>query len=326
MLVTVFGLGGTIAMARDQGSGVVPSLSAETLVAAVPPLNDLARVSARSFRQAPGPHLSFVDVESLAREIRRAVVDGAQGVVVTQGTDTIEETSFALDLLLDLDAPVVVTGAMRNPTLPGADGPANVLAAARVALSPEARGLGVLVVLNDEVHAARFVRKAHTSSPSAFVSPGAGPIGWVVEDRVRIVTRPPRLDGVPQREAAADAKVALVTLALDDDGRLVDLARQAGYSGLVVEAMGGGHATPAAADAVERAAAEIPVVLASRAGGGEVLRGTYGFPGAEIDLQRRGALRAGWLGGPKARVLLGLVLRHGASASLARLLAQWGGA
>ena len=187
--VTVLALGGTIAMTAGSGPGVVPTLTGEMLVAAVPGLADIAKIDARSFRQLPGAHLQFDDLEALAATIRELSAAGQRGIVVTQGTDTIEETAFALDRLLDLDTPVIVTGAMRNPTLPGADGPANLLAAVQVAISDEARGLGCVVVMNDEVHAARFVRKTHTSSPAAFTSPAAGVIGWVVEGRVRVSVR-----------------------------------------------------------------------------------------------------------------------------------------
>src|SRR6185437_4013034 len=116
--------------------------------------------------------------------------DGSAGIVITQGTDTIEETAFALDLLWAGHAPIVITGAMRNPSLPGADGPANLLAAVQVAASPTARGLGALVVFNDEIHAARFVSKTHTSKPSAFQSRHTGPIGWLSEGHPVVVSRP----------------------------------------------------------------------------------------------------------------------------------------
>lgn len=325
-MIHVIAMGGTIAMSDGGGHGVVPTLSAEMLVAAVPALERVAAIHATSFRQLPGAHLGFADLEALAQAIEAAVANGTQGVVVTQGTDTVEETAFALDRLLDLEAPVVVTGAMRNPTLPGADGPANLLAAAQVAVSEEARRLGVLVVMNDEIHAARFVRKVHTSSPSAFASPLAGPIGFASEGRVRILVRPGRVPPLPAAGPSADAPVALLSPGLGDDGRLIRAAVAAGFAGLVIDGMGGGHVAPDAADAVQEAARVVPIILASRTGTGEVLRSTYGFVGSEIDLQRRGALRAGWLDGIKARVLLSLALRRRQGPeAIAATFAPWGG-
>ncbi len=325
--VTVLALGGTIAMTRSDQGGVVPTLTGEMLVAAVPALTEAAAIDARSFRQLPGAHLRFDDLEALAAAVAEAVAGGARGVVVTQGTDTIEETAFALDRLLDLAAPVVVTGAMRNPTVPGADGPANLLGAVQVATSEAARGLGCLVVLNDEIHAARFLRKTHTSSPAAFTSPLAGPLGWIVEGRVRLAARVERVPALPRSHEAGEARVALITVGLGDDGALIDAARQAGFDGMVVEATGGGHVAPAVADALERAAAAMPVLLASRAGAGEILARTYGFPGGEIDLQRRGLIRAGWLDGLKAKLLLTLLLRRGMAGRDEVLAAfrPWGG-
>ncbi|MFQ6018815.1 MAG: asparaginase [Kiloniellaceae bacterium] len=306
--VAVFSLGGTIAMSRGGGEGVVPALTGEVLVAAVPELAVLARIRVTSFRSLPGAQLSFDDLIGLAGEIRRCLTEGCAGVVVTQGTDTLEETAFALDLMVEGDAPIVVTGAMRNPTLPGSDGPANLLAAVAVARSEAARGLGTLVVMNDEIHAARFVQKTHTASPAAFASGASGVLGWLAEGSPRIVLRPPRGPRLTPSAEASETAVALLTTVLGDDGRLIASAA-AGYAGLVVEALGGGHVPQAAADALEAAARRIPVVFASRTGRGEVLARTYGFPGSEIDLQRRGLIRAGWLDGPKARVLLTLLLR-----------------
>lgn len=325
--VKVFALGGTIAMTESADGGVVPTLTGDMLVKAVPGLADVANIESVSFRQIPSAHLGYDDLQALAIAIAQAVAGGADGIVVTQGTDTIEETAFALDRLLDCDAPIIVTGAMRNPTVPGADGPANLLASVQVACSDQARGLGCMVVFSDEIHAARFVRKTHTSSTAAFVSPLAGPIGWVNEGRVRVVNKLVRFDTVPRGPDTSDLAVALLAVSLGDDGRLVDAVVDGGFAGLVVEGTGGGHVSPVFAEALEKAAARMPVVLASRTGNGEVLSNTYGFVGSEIDLQKRGLIRAGWLDGRKAKVLLTLMLRSGQQerAAVERAFQVWGG-
>ncbi|MGE0798919.1 MAG: asparaginase [Lautropia sp.] len=318
--VHVFGLGGTIAMgATAAGGGVVPSLDARMLVDAVPQLEQIAAVGAGSFRQMPGAHLGFDDLEALATAIERAAADGIDGVVVVQGTDTIEETAFALDRLVASPIPVVVTGAMRNPSLPGADGPANLCAAVAVAASEHARGLGCLVAFDDEIHAARFVRKVHTGRVAAFASPQCGPIGWLAEGRVTMPLALRRPPVIARSDAPRAASVALIVLALGDDGTLVRLAAQHGYTGIVVAGVGGGHCTPAAADAIEAAAKQVDVVLATRVLAGEVLAGTYGFTGSEIDLARRGVIGSGALDPFKARVLLTLLQRHGHGGDAVRL-------
>jgi L-asparaginase len=253
------------------------------------------------------------DLVELASEITARIDEGAGGAVVTQGTDTIEETSFVLDLLVDREAPVVVTGAMRNPTLPGADGPANLLASIQVAASEVARGLGAMVVLNDEIHAARFVRKTHTSNPATFRSDPVGPVGWISEDNVRVVLRPVGRHKITLPEDAQDRPVALHTVTLGDDGRLLPAIEREGYAGLVVEALGGGHVPSITVDALEDLTGKMPVILASRTGSGEVLRATYGFPGSEMDLLQRGLIYAGPLDGLKARLFLALLLRSGAT-------------
>ena len=310
--VVVLSLGGTISSTDAGGSGVEPTLTGEALVADVPEISEVAEVSADAFRQAASGELTLDDLIELAAEITRRVDVGAAGAVVTQGTDTIEETAFTLDLLVDRDAPVVVTGAMRNPTLPGADGPANLLAAVRVAASEAARGLGTLVVLNDEVHAARYARKTHTQSPATFRSSLTGPLGWISEGKVRIANRPTDRHLVTLPEDTSDKPVALLTAALGDDGRLLGRVRELGYAGLVVEAFGGGHVPSVMVEELAALTGEMPVVLASRTGSGEVLRSTYGFPGSETDLLERGLIPAGMLDGPKARLLLSLLLRSGA--------------
>ncbi len=310
--VHIIGTGGTIAMGASAAGGVVPSMSAEDLIRAVPGLAQAAQITAAQLQQVAGSSLSFDDLLAAAVEARRQIAAGADGIVVTQGTDTIEEIAFGLDLLVPGDAPVVVTGAMRNPTLPGADGPANLLAAVQTAASPQARGLGALVAFNDEIHAARFVQKTHSQSPSTFRSRLTGPIGWVAEGRVHIALRPVGRQHVEIPAGAPYQPVALVTLALGDDGRLLGALAGLGFRGAVIEALGGGHAPYWLADALGQLAAEMPVVMASRTGAGQVLEHTYGFPGGESDLIARGLIPAGYLDGAKARVLLSLLLRAGA--------------
>jgi len=307
-------MGGTIASVPDvPGSGARPRLTADDLLAAVPGIAGVADVRGTQFRQFPSPELTFGDLFELAAEIRRHIGDGADGIVVTQGTDTLEETAFTLDLLCEPGAPVVVTGAMRTPALPGADGPANLLAAIQVAASACARDLGVTVVLGDEIHPARFVRKTHTTSPATFRSSPTGPVGWITEGRVRLAARPAAYPRLPVPAGTAPASIALVKLALSDDPGVIGYLAQAGYDGLVVEAYGGGHVPERFVTPLADLAARIPVVLASRTGSGEMLRQTYGFAGGEMDLLGRGLVSAGALDGLKARILLTLLLTRKAT-------------
>jgi L-asparaginase len=305
--VLVVSLGGTIAStSTPSADGVVPQLTAQDLVDAVPGLLEVAEIETLSFRQLPSGDLTLVDVVALAQVIKEHLDDGVAGVVVTQGTDTIEETSFALDVLLEESAPVVVTGAMRNPTLASPDGPGNVLAAVKVAASPSARGLGCVVVMNDEVHAARFVRKTHSSSLATFQSPSSGPLGWVAEDRVRLASRPARLATICLDVLLEAPAVALVGCTLGDDGRTLHVLASLGYVGAIVDAFGAGHVPAAIVPAIESLVREMPVVLCSRTGAGEVLTHTYGFAGSESDLLSRGVVSGGILDARKARVALTL--------------------
>jgi L-asparaginase len=186
--VAMISLGGTIAMTSTTQGGVAPALSAQQLLAAIPGLADLdVDVQTVDFRQLPGASLGFDDLTALAALVHDKLAEGVDGVVVVQGTDTIEETSYLLDLYHAAPQPVVVTGAMRNPTLAGADGPANLLAAVQTAASSAARDLGCLVVLADEIHAARRVRKTHSTAGATFQSPNGGPLGYLVEGRPRLV-------------------------------------------------------------------------------------------------------------------------------------------
>ncbi|MFC0111051.1 asparaginase [Kibdelosporangium aridum] len=308
--VVVFGLGGTIAMTAGAGGGVVPALSAEQLVAAVPGLAETGiTVDVVDFRRVPGASLSFEDIYDLASVIERQLSEGADGVVITQGTDTIEETAYLLDLMHERNEPVVVTGAMRNPTLAGADGPANVLAAIQTAASEAARELGVVVAFADEIHAAARVRKTHTTSGYTFQSANGGPLGYVVEGTPRIVNRPNTRVTVPVR-TREPVEVAVIPMLLGDNGTVLE-AVAGGVDGLVVGAFGVGHVPAAVADILGGLAERMPVVLASRTGAGSTLERTYAFPGSESDMLSRGLIPAGFLDQLKSRILLHHLLSTG---------------
>ena len=303
--------GGTIASTPDPGvEGATPTLTARDLVASVPELAEYADVECIQLTQKPSVELEFEDLRALIITCRDAVAAGAAGVVVAQGTDTIEETSYALDLVWDRPEPIVITGAMRNPSLAGSDGPANLLAAAQVAASPESRGRGVLVVLNDEVHSARDVVKTHTSSIAAFRSWRTGPVGVVHEGEPRFNSRPDRQPPL-HTEVDAVVPVALITAVLGDTLPYLETLPAWGYRGLVIEAFGGGHLPAEGVPTIRGLAERLPVVLASRTGAGHVLARTYAFPGGELDLLAAGVISAGSLHPLKARLLLSLLLSAG---------------
>ncbi len=318
----ILSLGGTITMVPSDSGGITPKLGAAELVASVPALAEVGDIDARSLFRLPSPSLTPANLVEVARVIGEGFASGFDGAVVIQGTDTIEESAFLLDLLVDSDKPVVVTGAMRGADAPGADGPANLLSAAIVAASPESRGLGTLAVLNYDIHAARFVQKSHTALPSAFLSPLVGPLGTLIERQPRFYVRVKRTPNLSVAEGPP-APVALVKVAMGDDGRLLGALPGLGYAGVVIEGMGAGHVLADVAPLVGDLAAKIPVVLASRAMTGPVFTHTYGYPGAEIDLIQRGVIPAGYLSGLKARLLLGLVMRGGQRSNVAEALAPY---
>ncbi|MGW2652150.1 asparaginase [Streptomyces sp. NPDC001478] len=310
--VLVVGLGGTIAMTPSADGAARPTLSAEDLLAAVPHLVDVnADIQTLSFTNKPGASLTLDDIEELARRLRTMTSQRAvNGIVVTQGTDTLEETAYLLSLLYEADAPLVVTGAMRAPYLASADGPANLLAAICVAASPQALGR-VLVVFNDQVFDAARVRKTNSTSTNAFTAPDTGPLGTVAEGRLRLLAAPAHQPLPITAALTQQARVALYTATLGDDGALLEpLLDQ--VDGMVIAGFGVGHVPASWVPALAKAAQRIPIVLASRTGGGTTLTRTYGFDGSERDLLARSVIGAGHLDPYKARLLLTVLLRSGA--------------
>lgn len=331
--IAVLALGGTIAMVKGD-QGVRPGLTAADLVAAVPGLDRIATVTAETVKTVGSSDLTVEDVLAVAARIEALTASGAiDGAVVTQGTDTLEESAFLLDLVLDGRVPVVVTGAMRNPLSVSHDGPGNLLSAVMAVSDPEVRRrsaeLGVLVVLLDAIHAAIDVAKASPHQIDAFRSLVTGPVGVLVEDRVRLLSTPNRAHkqafdaATGSRTAAAWAAsgsadaVALLTLGLGESGGLLtaiaDTPGHLGYAGVVLGGMGGGHTPGWMAETAGRLAEHMPVVMAARIQSGYLLLTTYERAGSELDLLRRGVTFAGRLPPLKARLLLTLLLRAGAA-------------
>lgn len=316
--ILVVSLGGTITMTASAAGGITPTLTAEHLIASVPGLADVATLEATTRFSLPGASLSIAQLVEVATLLRTQFASGIDGAVVVQGTDTIEDTAFVLDLLTDPRHPVVVTGAMRGPQAAGADGPANLLSAVRVASDPRLGGQGVVVVLNDEIHSARWVQKSHTSLASAFSSPGTGALGLVAEGQVEWMMTPRRDTPFIQSPVQRDSRVALVPLGLGEDGRMLAALAGLGYDGAVIEGVGAGHVPAAAVEAVARLASEMPVLLSTRVRAGKVFTRTYGFSGSEMDLIAKGVIPCGHMSSAKARLLLTLLLSTGAGADAIR--------
>lgn len=311
--ILVVSLGGTITMTASGSGGIAPTLTADQLIASVPQLASVATLEAVTRFSLPGASLSIQNLADIATLLQEKFAAGCDGAVVVQGTDTIEDTAFVLDLLTAATHPVVVTGAMRGSQAAGADGPANILAAVRAAADTRLTNLGVVVVLNDEIHAARWVQKSHTALTSAFTSPGTGCIGIVSEGQVELMMTPQRDSAHVNAPLLQDSRVAMVSLGLGEDGRLLGTLAGLGYTGAVIEGMGAGHVPAAAADAVAHLATKMPVVLCTRVRGGRVFTKTYSFPGSEMDLIAKSVIPCGHLSAGKARLLLTLLLSSRAS-------------
>jgi L-asparaginase len=306
--VTVLAAGGTIAMAGD--GGAVPQLDAAALIAAVPALADLSGLRARTIGTWPGVHVSAANALDVARAAAAEAAAG-RGVVVTHGTDTLEETAVLCDLLHGGDAPIVVTGAIRPASATGADGSANLLDAVRAAGDAATEGLGAIVAFAGELHAAREVRKVDSISPRAFASPRTGALGRVSEARVEVWAVPARRPPLPVAPLAA--RVEVIVAGLGSDGMLVEAALAAGVDGLVAVLLGAGHAPPAFLATCAAAAERVPVVACVRPESGRILRGTYGFEGAERDVRAAGLILAPALSPAAARITLMACLGAGYS-------------
>jgi len=310
MIALVF-TGGTISMRHDAAlGGAVPALSAQEILAATRGIEAVADVFVDEWGAFPGPHMTLERMWLLRARIRELVArDDVDGVVVTHGTDTLEESAYLVARSVDAAKPVVFTGAMRNASDLGWDGPANLMDAVRVASHADSRGYGAMAVLGGRVYAGLDVTKAHTHLPDAFESPGLGPVGVVDDDNV-IFRR--ALPPLPQllEPLSLGLPVDIVTAYAGADARLIDAVR-ASARGLVVAAMGRGNVPPVMVGGIERWIADgKPVVIASRAQRGRVGH-TYGYPGGGRRLHDLGALFAGARRPQQARIDVALGLGLG---------------
>lgn len=301
--------GGTVAMRHDAAAGgAVPALSGKDLVRQIPMLAELATLVPVEFDRIPGPHMTPGRVLELAQALRPLLDDpGITGIVVTHGTDTLEETAYLLDRILSPSKPLVLTGAMRTNSDPAWDGATNLTDAVRVAAHPASSGAGVLVVFDGNILSGRDATKRHTDHPSTF-GPRDGTVLGSVNATGVVMDNLPMPAGPPLAPILAEP-VEILTLPMGSDGRMVDLAVEAGVRGLILQGLGCGNIPLTAVPAVERALARgIPVVISTRCWQGET-RDTYAYRGAGRTLVAAGAVLAGNLPAHKAR--LELMLRLG---------------
>jgi L-asparaginase len=297
--VLVLAAGGTISMRGE--AGAVPELDGEGLVAEVPGLAAFHGLQSQTLFNKPSAHLSLGDQLQVCRLARDYARRGT-GVVVTHGTDSLEETAMLCDVLHDAEAPIVFTGAIRPASAPGADGPANLVDAVSVAASADAAGMGVLVCFGGEIHHARGVRKTDTVSLVAFSSPQTGPLGRVTEGHPIIWSRIPR--NPPLDPPDLNRSVLVVPTAAGDDGTLARAALDTDPDGVVIGTLGAGHLAPPVLELWADAAERIPVVAYSRPERGVILSATYGYRGSEQDLRNTGIIPAGFLSPQAARMKL----------------------
>ncbi len=306
--VVVLATGGTIASQYDPDVGALrPALTGEEIVAAVPGLEGIARVSVEQIANVGSKDMTPAIWRTLARRANTLLADpGVLGVVVTHGTDTLEETAYFLDLTVTSEKPVVVVGAQRAPSYFDSDGPRNMLNAVRVAVSPEAIGKGTLVVMNGQINAARDVTKTNTMDPETFRTPDFGALGVADLGAVRFYRAPTRRQTIPLRDEDTLPRVEIVTQYAGADGRLIRLLLEDGrMDGLVVAGLGLGHVASDTQAAIQEARNRgIPVVLSTRVHTGRIVP----LYASNVELLDMGCVEADNLSPQKARVLLMLAM------------------
>lgn len=300
--ILVLHTGGTIAMSEGADGQVAQGTENPLLKAALKVAEDV-ELQVEDIYNLPSPHVTPAHMLALKERIQAAIRNEAVfGVVITHGTDTLEETAFFLDSTIASATPIVITGAMRSSNELGSDGLYNYLSAIRVASDEQARGKGVLVVMNDEIHAARYVTKTHTTNVATFASPNNGPIGVMTKKQVVFYHQLTEY-AIYDVDSVA-GKVPVVKAYAGMTGDIFDLLAQHDIDGLVVEALGAGNLPPQAAQSLQRLIdAGTPVVLVSRSFNG-IAEPVYDYAGGGAQLEKQGVMFANSMNGQKARLKL----------------------
>lgn len=303
--------GGTISMKIDEKiKAAVPSLSADEIMSMIPGVEEYAEIEAYTFSSMPSPHMTLETMLKLSEFTTELVErDDIDGVVITHGTDTLEETAYLLDLTVKTKKPVVVTGAMRSCSELGYDGPFNLATSICTAISDEAVGRGVLVCFNGELNSASEVTKANSMALNAFRTPNFGPIGIVDNDNVIFYRDANHLEKYDVSKI--EKQVALIKCVVDMDSSYIDYLIEKGYGGIVIEALGRGNVPPKMVEGIKKAIElEIPVVVVSRCFEGRVFE-SYGYEGGGKQLKNLGVIFGDTLPGQKARIKLILAINSG---------------
>lgn len=285
----------------------IPALNANELISTVTNIEEIADIEVINFANIPSPHITPDQMMEIAKIAKENIVrEDVTGLIVTHGTDTLEETAYLLDLLIRSEKPIIVVGAMRNNSELGYDGSSNLSAALCTAISPRAKNKGVLVVMNNEVNAAGEVTKTNTLSLDTFKSPEFGPLGIVDNDEVLFHRDIPTGSIIDTNKI--ESKIALIKTASGMNSDILDFYIDNGYKGIVIEALGRGNVPPEMVTGIIRAIENnIPVVMVSRCHTGRVLD-SYGYEGGGKHLHDLGVIFGGNLPGQKARIKLMLVL------------------
>lgn len=300
--------GGTFSMMIDENTGgAVPRYSGSELMNMIPDANSLAEIECYDFGKYPGPHIAPELMLDLSKKIRTKLkTNHYDGVIVTHGTDTLEETAYFLDLTVKTEIPIVVIGAMKNSSEPDWDGPRNLIDAIHICLSDNSKNLGVLVCLNGEINAASEVTKIYSDSVESFKSLDFGNLGFVQNGRVIYNRLPRRLETIETEKI--NSNVDLLTVYAGMNEKFFKFSADSNVDGLVVEALGVGNVPPPAFEGIKYAVQKgIPVVLTSRCPAGET-DDIYSYPGAGKHLHNLGVIFSDYLNGQKARIKLMIVL------------------